>query len=66
VGQHLVIYWVQLSWFTLQLILDIVGSGFHYQGSLICPSCGQLCFVGNIYCAIIIHLHQYHYHQSKN
>ena len=37
-----------------QLILDISGSmsGSRFMGSLICPSCGQLCFVCSIKCEI--------------
>ena len=58
IGDHQILYItdtdVNTSLLYLQLILDITGSisGSRFQGSLICPSCGQLCFVCNMYCAI--------------
>ena len=50
-----------LFWFTSQLILDIIGADSRFQGSLICPSCGQLCFV----CVVLIILQYHQYQQSK-
>lgn len=37
----------------MQLIMNITVNGSDYEGSLICPSCAQLCFV-----RMHIHIHQ--------
>lgn len=34
---------------TLQLLINITTSGFRHQGSLICPSCSQICYVRWLY-----------------